>query len=111
MVAVEALSRLFALRLADGKAVVLPQHSGRPVQVGDLLTGDLGVMGFRVFAHGRGFCRAYREAGPLDHEAALVLVHGFAPFPASTRTVALEAARHAALLLTQGHHVDRTLLP
>ncbi|WP_326541901.1 hypothetical protein [Pseudorhodoferax sp.] len=71
MVAVESSRRLFALRLADGSAWVFSQHSGLPVRVGELLLGDVDIAGFRLFAYGGGFCRAYREAGPFSHEAVL----------------------------------------
>jgi hypothetical protein len=74
VVAVESSKRLFALRLANGSAWVFSQHSGVPVQVGDLLLGYVDIVGFRVFAYGGGFCRAYREAGPFNHETALRLV-------------------------------------
>lgn len=62
---------MFVLQLANGSAWLFSQHSGQPVQVGDLLTGYVDIVGFRVFAYGDGFCRAYCEAGPLDHEAVL----------------------------------------
>jgi hypothetical protein len=74
VVAVESSRRLFALRLANGSAWVFSQHSGVPVQLGDLLLGYVDIVGFRLFAHGGGFCRAYREAGPFSQETALRLV-------------------------------------
>lgn len=75
VVAVESSRRLFALRLANGSAWVFSQHSGVLVRVGDLLLGYVDTVGFRVFAYGGGFCRAYREAGPFSHEAALGLAY------------------------------------
>lgn len=74
VVAVESSKRLFALRLANGSTWVFSQHSGVPVQVGDLLLGYVDIVGFRLFAYCGGFCRAYREAGPFSHETALGLV-------------------------------------
>jgi len=71
--AVEVRRRLFVLQLADGSAWLFSQHSGQLVQVGDLLTGYVDIVGFRVFAYGGGFCRAYCEAGPLSPQAALSL--------------------------------------
>lgn len=68
VVFVQSSERLFVLQLADGRAWLFSQHSGLPVQVGDLLMGYVDTIGFRVFACSGGFCRAYREAGPFHSE-------------------------------------------
>lgn len=85
VVAVESRSRQFVLRLANGSVWLFSQHSGQPVQVGDLLMGYVDIVGFRVFAGGGGFCRAYREAGPFGLEVSLgaVLDQGHTPIPTS----------------------------
>ncbi|KQP35854.1 hypothetical protein ASF44_21395 [Pseudorhodoferax sp. Leaf274] len=101
MVAVESSSRLFALRLADGSARVFSQHSGLPVQVGELLVGYTDITGFRLFAYGGGFCRAYCEAGPLSHEVALGLL----------LSQLLQMPAGAPPSSEKESHVDRSLLP
>lgn len=107
VVAVDASRRLFVLQIADGSSAVYSQHSGAPVEVGNLLMGYTGITGFRIFAHCQGFCRAHYEAGPLDNDALRLALSAWA-MAAPLPIAGIEA--HATTagttpVATEGNHV------
>jgi hypothetical protein len=74
IIAVQTTQRRFACETEDGICSVFFQLSGTPVATGDIVSGDVLLLGTQSLEHGGNECRVIGESAMLRRADALALL-------------------------------------